>query len=238
MLSRDEAPTLVLHGDSHANHLYPGLVKALPQETVLSVGGCAPILGLRWEAPASEANPCRGAGADAQSRWVASNALGPSIRFVIVAAKWPAYDDDDAAERQAFMAGYVEGVRRQLSAVQGEGRTVILALDNPLLTYNPQRCGFGRADCSADRARLESRRRFFNSQMLAMLREHHPAVKVYDPLPAFCDATTCRMAGLLRDNDHLSKAGSNQLAADFVRWAEVNAPGLVNGREAGPSAAR
>ena len=45
MLSKDAPPTVLLLGDSHAHHLYAGMAKALPAETVLMIGACTPTPG-------------------------------------------------------------------------------------------------------------------------------------------------------------------------------------------------
>jgi SGNH domain-containing protein len=42
MESASAPPTVLLLGNSYANQLYPGLVQALPHQTVLSIGTCGP----------------------------------------------------------------------------------------------------------------------------------------------------------------------------------------------------
>ena len=58
MMNRDAPPTVLLLGDSHAHHLYPGLIESVPQETILAIGACAPTSGLRFPVAADAENTC------------------------------------------------------------------------------------------------------------------------------------------------------------------------------------
>ena len=48
MASSDRPPNIILPGNSFAYHLYPGLVEELPGRSILSIGTCNPVRGLRW----------------------------------------------------------------------------------------------------------------------------------------------------------------------------------------------
>jgi len=77
-------PTVILLGDSHSNHLYPGMVALLrdTKENVinLSQGGCLPFLGVN-----TERNTCA---SDVNLKFAVEH---ESIKTVVLSANWPIY---------------------------------------------------------------------------------------------------------------------------------------------------
>src|SRR6185295_4581543 len=57
-LSKDTAPTVLLLGDSHANHLYDGIAEVFPNDAVLAIGACMPTVGLVYPGRADGGDAC------------------------------------------------------------------------------------------------------------------------------------------------------------------------------------
>ena len=51
-------PDSTLLANSHAHHLYPGMARAVPAETVLMIGACTPTPGLRFPERADASGTC------------------------------------------------------------------------------------------------------------------------------------------------------------------------------------
>jgi peptidoglycan/LPS O-acetylase OafA/YrhL len=250
----DESPTLLVLGDSHANHLYPGLL-ALPQR-VLSIGTCAPVIGIYQVGDDIGENPCTGDRMLAQQTFLNGVlAESRSIRYAILAADWPAFDsegrevdrfagtpiaptfgsviedDKPRTSREQFL----RGLERRIASLTERGIIPIVALDIPFPPYDVRACldrPFHKAaqTCSIElEPYLRSREQFV--QGLNEIQGRHPQVLVFDPEKALCDDTTCQFRTkddvFLRDTDHLSVAGSKKVGAAFVEWARDALPDLL-----------
>jgi peptidoglycan/LPS O-acetylase OafA/YrhL len=260
LLSADSPPTVLLLGSSHANHLYPGLAERqeLSRQSILSLGACDPVDRIMFRSSdANDVSACLHGdnliGNDFVQGVVSSS---PTIRYAILSAAWPSFRDDGSVapfsdgsqlsivatdpsdEKLSEFDRYLAGLSRYVSFLEARQIGVILAFDTPNLGYDSRDCldirpfpKRVRKDCiipsGAELARQVSFRR-----LAAKLVAAHPAVKVFDPLPTFCDHAGCEMVRggqlLLRDKGHLSVVGSRLFAESFVQWARTNTPGLLS----------
>ena len=227
-------PTLLLMGNSYANHLYPGLAghPALRGHNILNIGTCDPsgVLGSdRSECPLQDAAITR----------------NPTVKTVILNASWPTFDDAglrvDTFTRQPLgppnLPDYIAGLRVRIGFIAQAGARPILFLPKPEIPYNIRKC-FGRLVggasgppvCQQERAVYEQQGAVI-ARALAQLAGEFPTLAVFDQAPLFCDATACRYLQdglpLLRDNGHLSRFGSAQMADRFVQWARQAAPEVL-----------
>jgi peptidoglycan/LPS O-acetylase OafA/YrhL len=251
--SREPATLLVL-GDSHANHLYPGLL-ALPQR-VLSIGTCAPVIGIYHVGDDVGENPCAGDRMLAQQAFLNGVlAETPSIRYAILSAAWPPFDSEgreidrfagtpiapsfeSSVEEDKALAPrekFFRALERRVASLTERGIATIITYDIPRPSYDVRACldrPFHRAaqTCSVElEPYLRTRDQFVKG--VKGIQERYPQVLVFDPVKALCDDTTCRFLTkddiFLRDTDHLSVAGSKKVGAAFVEWARNALPDLL-----------
>jgi peptidoglycan/LPS O-acetylase OafA/YrhL len=216
MLSRERAPTVLLLGDSHAHHLYPGLAHALPNDSVLVLGACAPTLGLRFPQPRGSEDACANDNFARQSEYLRTAVLGqPTLRWVILSGMWRTFDPAgheidywSGKPRATFeprsptaLDAYVAAIGAQLD-VLGD-RPITLVLDGP-------RRGLG--------VKMQRQRQAPLRERLLALAESHRNVRVFDVMSALCSDEWCRW-NRLRDANHLTHAASAEIAAAMVAQA-------------------
>ncbi len=215
-LSRDADPTLLLLGDSHANQLYGGLVRALPAEAILSIGACLPTIGLVFPAPKSTASTCTNEHFAEQSGYLNSHVVGtPTLKRVVVSAMWPAFDAagneiDYWSGRVVSRFGPVDGTPLQsfVSALERQlghfgSLPVTLVLDTP------------RRGVSVE---VQRQRQAALRKAIVDLAARHPNMSLFDPMQVMCSPSWCRW-NLLRDANHLSLQGSIAVVDAMVKQA-------------------
>ena len=229
MLSKDQNPTLLLLGTSHANQLYPGLAghPALSQQTVLSIGSCQPVtIGPADVTAEDPLNPCTGAGVLRQQRFIDDLIVRtPTIKHVVLDGLQIGPDSD-----------YIDRLTSRVAFLEQAGAKVIV--------FTPHlRSGFDIRGCYSRPLRSASRRcelaasdrRDLDEQfkpLISSLSVSHPGVAFFDPNDLFCDDARCRFIAnglpLFRDEyDHMSEYASRLLAERFVTWARTSVPGLI-----------
>jgi hypothetical protein len=222
LLSKNAPPTVLLLGDSHAHHLYPGMAKALPAETVLMIGACTPTPGLRFPERADASGTCANDHFARLSAYLDEHVIqAPTLRWVVLAGMWRTFDDAGheidywSGKRVSTFApvdptpldAYLAAIERQL--VRLRNVPVALVLDTP-------RRGLAVETQRQRQAPLRER--------LRQLAEAHPNVRVFDAMAAVCSGSWCRW-NRLRDANHLSRAGSTDVATALVaRSAPFAAP--------------
>jgi peptidoglycan/LPS O-acetylase OafA/YrhL len=190
-------------GDSHAEHIFPGLADHFPNVNfVYYLGEGIPSLG----------NPSYGA----IYKYVLSDS---SIKTVILSAYWA------PGINRVGMQNALGDMRKTILDLHSLGKKVILIKDVPDFEVDPERCKFVRPfirqRCSETLESVLSR----EGEGRHMIDELSSIADVSqaDPLSEFCPNNECHaaMAGslLYRDRNHLSKAGS-----DFMMAGLANAP--------------
>jgi hypothetical protein len=234
--------TAAVLGDSHADHLFPGLVGADPRRGWLLVGqtSCPPALGIvaglkgtpevcSRTVPAALDVILRSPGI----RTVAIAFLGPYyISETAVAAShvgtWSpanytltAADRAGAGKREALEAGLVKTVQALVAA----GKSVVLVADIPEMPFYPWQCVQRFAgkppsvDCSLPLAAVQERQGAYRA-MLSAVAAAVPGVRIFDSLPVLCPDGRCAMVRdgvpIYRDPHHLSLEGSTWIASGLV----------------------
>lgn len=245
-------PTMVLLGDSHANQLFPGLAQALPRQRILNIGTCITINGLRAANENDGENPCTRAGKAEQEKLIADIAAkSPDVRAVILGGVWPAFTADgheanpldgkaraphfhlegSGSQRDKFQ----QGLSQTLGFWEARGVRPIFVLNVPYLPYNVRKClsrpyAPASESCVLD-ATQQHHARASLLTMVEQLKRQHPSLLVFDPLPTFCGAKTCRMHDgktlFFRDDNHVSEIGSQRVGASFQAWARAHFPALL-----------
>jgi peptidoglycan/LPS O-acetylase OafA/YrhL len=222
-LSKDAAPTVLLLGDSHANHLYDGIAEVFPGDTVLAIGACMPTVGLVYPGRSDDGGACVNERFAVQSEYVQRRVIESApLRWVVLSAMWRSFDaagrEIDAwtgAPTSTFgpvtgsaLDAYVGGIERQLDRI-GNGVAVTIVFDTP------------RRGLALDVQR--QRQRPLRDRIVA-LAQRRTNVQVLDPMATLCGDTWCSW-NRLRDANHLSHAGSVDVArALAARGAALKAP--------------
>ena len=223
--NNQKSPTTLLVGDSHANHLYPGLLNK-PQTTGgnllnLGVSSCLPFFN----------------SLDKKCTVTTNKALNlaitnASIKTVILSAYMDSYTDKythtptDNTQKESFSTLQTimrETFQRLLEA----NKQVIFVLDIPKLDFRPIACAqrpwrisgqTSKSPCATQRAKIDNDQKQYRDVIVKVLAEF-PKVQLWDVTSAFCDDDYCWAIKdhkmLYRDNNHLNKTGSLYLSDYF-----------------------
>ena len=225
-----EKPRVLLWGDSHADHMMPMVMAALPDQSVfqLTMPGCVPVSGYEGLGPVSP-RYCQAFNQRVLAAIPELQRRG--LTGVVISARWPSYlwqpaisrseqkaDEapvDTVKVRQA-RADFQAGLERTLSALDRTGVRVIVLAPTPELVYPAPQClSLGRGSyCDVDRSLNDT----LLADATAALEEvvaRHPKARLIDATDFFCDTATCYAARggdvLYFDDDHLSATGARRL---------------------------
>lgn len=229
--NKEKKPTLLLLGNSYANHLYPGLVanNYFKSESILSIGTCEPLWYDRAMLADSELtkNPCSGMRPLEQQQFINSiiKKTG-SIRYIILSGLSLRSDEE-----------YITSLRKRIDFFEKNNIKVIVFLPHLKLDYDVKACfprPFKHSALSCEFS-LEEYKKYLQSFQPAVdsLKTTNSKVAFFDPNRLFCDSRKCSMIDngipLLRDeHNHLSVYGSTKLAKIFEKWAKKNIPDLAS----------
>lgn len=227
--NKDEAPSLLLLGNSFANHLYPGL--ATEDETkghaILSIGTCPPDM-VDVTDPNAEVtpNPCSGNRPYRQKMLI--NGIIENygtIKYAIIDGLHQVADDD-----------YIVRMDERITYLEKQGIKVIVFIPHITIDRDLKGC-FSRplktkaADCTLG---LDAKKLIDEgfTPLITKISASHPNVKFFDQNELFCGMFNCALTlngmPIFRDHyNHYSEYASDQIAKFFIRWAEKNEPGIL-----------
>jgi peptidoglycan/LPS O-acetylase OafA/YrhL len=229
--------TGLLMGDSHAGANFTVLRERLGEDGAglefAAFPGCSPFLSVDRR---QDSDPAQCRSWHAEVRRVLETGKG-RYTFAILSAQWMFHVDDliGADQEGAFKIG----LATDISLLQAAGVRRILVIGSPpLLRREPGDCvvradrfGFNRNEkCAVTRARYDAQKARIDD-WIRIVTSDNPAVRFVDPEPVFCDQTWCSPVSgevaLFSDHDHLSRAGTEALAAG----AEADLDWVVSGAE-------
>ncbi|MBI3401482.1 MAG: acyltransferase [Acidobacteria bacterium] len=226
---------VVLVGDSHSNHLLPGLVPEARRHgfgvSYVGLPGCTGVtLATRIWGPPDMFERCQTLADATLSRFVPD----PAAKVFVFAVRGGLYsvgtDSSDATSGHPWVElpsetrqrVLYEGYSAAMTRIERAGKRVALVQDVPELGFDPHYCEARLAtakflgnECSIARETVDDRQRAYR-RVVARLRQAHPQLAVFDPLPLLCDRRWCyaKRNGqiMYRDPTHLSAAGSAMVA--------------------------
>ncbi len=242
--SRPGAVTAALWGDSHADHLFPGIVGRDPKTNWLFMGqsGCPPLMGVKSFKKGDSELACLKANELALKTLQGNR----NIKTVVLASLGPYYISNTsfAAEHIGVLdAGnwklaaenggirskpdlFYQGLDETIKALKKAGKSVVIVQDIPEMPFMPMAC-IGRPlaltdrKCRISRAEVIARQAVYVGILHRLLREH-PEVRLFQPESYLCDEASCYMGrdGVLyyRDSHHLSLYASDRLGEKLVHW--------------------
>lgn len=230
--------TIAVLGDSHAGHLFAGLVSHGKYSIEVFPIGCgAPLLDVTTSTheriPAWKLK-VRGEGYLRHREAFQHIASDPSVVAVILAHRpWCSSNGVlDHRNPNEKNEGKIlrSGLARTFEMMQQAGKQVIVVLDNPQLPFNPSRCAIRplmpEKSCRFPRKNWETLRfKKFYEAAVRDVAPHFSNVTVIDLADTLCDKTTCyavrNHAVLYKDNNHLSDAGSRLVASAIIKAVDA-----------------
>ena len=247
--SNSDRPEVMVLGDSHANHLYPGLTQTEPALKVIQAGSCPPLAGVRlYVLKNADRHPC--AGTDYLGQNLRILAEQPQIRLVILASLWRnaltgellnarekqtwggvrLQPESDASDERSNPDLVLLGLSGTIAALRARGLAVVFVRDTPdigaeLVEYCKLGPRFNPRECSLPR-RDFLKYREAEDALVRELGLRFAGLPVYDPIDALCGPERCYLMRdgvlLYRDNHHLSVNGSRRIALHMKRWLADN----------------
>lgn len=235
---------VILWGDSHAEHLFPGIKRVSAQNWLL-IGrhSCPPILGAKAWLTNTSKESCERANSKAMemilqsdvktvvlaslgSLYIGSKGIAPehalindnnpNNRYII------GEDNDVTHKRELFAAA----MKRSISTLLDAGKNVIIVKDTPEFLVDPRAClarpfKISTQNCDIQTSQFEERSTEYNA-MLAEIKAMSPYVKIFDPSSLFCNKSNCTQSDSVheyfRDGHHLSEAGSEKVASALIEF--------------------
>lgn len=231
MTNNDEAPNVLLLGNSYANHLYPGFitVDSLKGNTTLSIGTCdvnTPIVNNPLAV--ADTTPCSGNRRYDQYVFIKKIIEdNKTLKFAVI--------DGLRYDQNIESIARVEEVVTLLK--RNNVKPIIFV---PHVTFVEQRDLKGcysrpfkstPTNCELENdARTKINKGF--APLLTSLAKNNPDVLVFDQNEVFCSSDKCspllnRMP-IYRDIfGHYTEYASIEVARHFAKWAEVHAPDII-----------
>lgn len=216
--NKDSNPSIVLLGNSYANHLYPGLVKSYPNKTILSIGTCDPGMpdsSTFADGPCSESKPKRQA--DFIDGIIKNSG---SVKTVII----------DFHHNPRTM-DYFKKLVSRISYMQEMGIKVVIFIPHLTINYNIKTC-FSRPlnqsehDCYINE---EEHKKLIDglSDGIKYIKSHLNNVYFYDQNDVFKSGNgySVIIDGIpaFRDEyNHYSIYASEKVGESFRKWAKTN----------------
>jgi len=197
----DLSPRVMLLGDSHVNHLIPGLISV------------------------NDATFSHIVEVSNYDKEFVENAISDkNIRYVIISL----YNKHFINLEEVTSRFLYKNLLQNIELLEKAGKQIIFFIDIPTLDVNPLRCLNVRRFSLTSRDRMLCARSLTEvlaeqvtmRRMITDLAKQNPKMKVFDPTPAMCDKNYCYAIRdkkmLYRDSDHLSVDGSIFVARAFM----------------------
>lgn len=239
-------PTVILLGDSNANHFYPGLASTLTSENLLNIGNgyCPPLLNIDVITKEGDQNCNKHA---EQFFSLAINLR--SIKTVILSMLGEAYligyrdlgsSPDNFVKTNSLRNPHFtnaeileDSLFSTFSLLTEAKKNVIFIISVPMLDFDPASCVDARPwKISSSKKRspcamLQSKTAIHLDEykkIIYKVAKKFPIVKIWDTTKELCDGTYCWAMKdgemLYRDSVHLSTVGSKYVSERLLKQSE------------------
>ncbi len=250
VVSSSQVPSVVLIGDSHANHLYPGLAKELANtgETIANFGdsACPPLFNTRsYKRGDPDTERCLGI-VDKMLEFAEQTTSVHTVVMADIGAHYlhnsgKGYGKPEEGPNEWVLSRpgqtdvssndqvYEEALRETLVRLTAKGKRVILVLDNPNLRFSPRSCiqnrpirldNTVRTPCAISREEFDGRNKIYRALVKKVSREI-PHVQIFDAGSKFCDDQWC---SAIKDGKLLYRDSSHLSVAGSEYVASFLAP--------------
>lgn len=233
----------VIWGDSHAEHLLPGIMKLDRHNNwlLLSQSSCPPLVGVA-SYRVGKKDKC----IEANKAILDAIVNNPNIQLVVLASLGPMYVSKEgfSAQHKKIRSKHIleyhlgapeilasdkpsifyAGLSHTVRLLKRAGKKVVLFQDVPEIPFMAKRCikrPLGPSKpCIVSRSRIEERQKVYKGILNQVHLEQ--GVPLFDPKDIFCNSVYCQvMQGnhlWYRDSHHMSTVGSEAVANKFVPW--------------------
>lgn len=227
--NKDEAPSLLLLGNSFANHLFPGLATAteIKDHSILSIGTCPPgMVDITDPNAPTDASPCSGNRSYHQK--ILINEIiekNGTIKYSIIDGLNQKVDD-----------AYIKRIGERITYLENNNIKVIIFIPHITVNHDLKGC-YSRplktktADCKLS---LDAKKAIDEgfAPLVEKIGAAHPNVKFFDQNELFCGLFSCSLTlngmPIFRDQyNHYSEYASNEIAKLFISWAKINEPDIL-----------
>ncbi|GLZ88192.1 hypothetical protein Pres01_42430 [Metapseudomonas resinovorans] len=221
--NKDQNPTVVLLGNSYANHLYPGIVHAYPNESVLSIGACDPAY---VGGPANTGDPCALDWPKHQAEFIDSIIKNSRSVKVVIIDGLISFKPKEYTDQQ-----YAENLKQRISYMQDLGIKIVIFAPHIKTNYDIKGC-FSRPLKSPEKDCIITaveRKKLFNefTPLMREIGESFDNVLFFDQNDTFCSNNGCSMIidGMPAFRDeyyHFTEYASDAVGKNFSVWAKGN----------------
>lgn len=243
-------PSVLLLGDSHAEHFLPGMIAATTstRHSVSQIvkGGCLPFFDVT-SIQKGEPESCLDLMSDALE-FIENT---KSIQTVVMATRGPMYLsgkgfgdalNEPNLDRKLVLTNRPEitdfkeifriGMAATLKRLTDSNKQIIFVLDIPELDFDPKSCvesplrlrKFPRKVCAVSRQAFDDRNRDYREVVSSVLKDF-PSVKIFDAAAELCDDKWCWASKDLqvfyRDSNHLSRQGSKHMVQPLIKLIDT-----------------
>lgn len=234
-----QAPQIAFVGDSHIAHYRSSALLGFKNLSplVISQTECFSFTADDWRGKAQRDSTC----GEKQDAVLAYLRTAPSIKTVVLSSRWSIMmsGQDYEIGNNGWLkisgmspedrASFVKNGQHFIGGLLKAKKQVVLMRDISDLDFDPATCynirpvRLGkveiRKNCSMAQAPFEPRRKLQNAVLDEVLKPY-PQVKVYDPVPVFCQKGVCKASdGTLPyylNADHVNNYGAELVFKDFV----------------------
>jgi len=233
LLSKGEAPEILILGDSHSQHYYKSTASFLKDKSVMNLAAwsCLPF--------SSEKHTSMDSCNDKINSAIKFITETNSIETVILSGYWSylssgSFEISNRNYRQpgalieSQSASFIEAGTKVLDAITKSGKRVIFMKDIPDLDFNIQACfdmkpyktNQIRMDCHMPYSNYQTRYKEYDALLTNLLKKY-PSIEIYNPTELFCTNANniCRAKindePLYFNSDHLTLRGSDLVVKDL-----------------------
>lgn len=213
------APSIMLWGDSHANHYLPAIAKIAAAHGVKGIArihvDCRPFI----TPDAIDVNSARRRSCLKSNEEALTKLLtGSEISVVVLAARWDARDVNSAEVNE--LDTFTKNIERTITELERNGKKVVILGQVPLFARNLKNCltkqawfGHKIPDCEWSSSPLVSSYKTGILNSMQKLSQKHRQAAFFAPENYLCDASACLAIDeqgrpLYVDDDHLSSRGA------------------------------
>lgn len=235
MSNKDTPPSVMVIGNSFANHLYPAIANSetLSGNSVLNIGTCSiDIMGIDIEpldrlAPTS---PCAGNRSKDQLELIKSIIKSSgTVKYAIISGLHDGQSPETIGSVQRFVSFLKENNVKPVIFVPHVSAYKDLkgCFARPFKSPSAEECVLPLSEREGLNKRFQP--------LLDALSKTDPGISVFDQNDLHCDSEKCSLVidgmPLFRDQySHYSVYASEKLGAMFAEWAKVHAPGLLSSK--------
>jgi peptidoglycan/LPS O-acetylase OafA/YrhL len=229
---------ILIFGDSHANHLFPGIAQNVKNYSVMNIGSCAPLKDILIFVSKNQEHHSGRSEACINSNFSLLETTS-SIETVIVSMfPQPLIDGRLRNQKDYEYWGKItlksnvqneshlpqselvkNGLIRTLQKISALHKKIIFVRDTPHIPEDFRDYCLKRSDSGAKSEQCTIPRELYETQRIKetdivnTILSELPNVYIFDPINLFCDESVCFLVkdgrSLYRDHHHLSEYGSN-----------------------------